>query len=142
MFPVQLITTRIYNHTRLMPSLRQVKTNKRSKTKFNYFQHSQPPPSETWFWDMSVGGSFRRVWGRAHFREMQSTGSLRDSDDRLRRGGGSDWLRMAFTRHTFSSCNPPRARKRFESLWVTLLDGQHIRQLVIQILKYLQHSRL
>ena len=31
--------------------------------------------------------------------------------------------------HNLSSCNPPIARQHFESLLVTLLDGQHIRQL-------------
>ena len=30
--------------------------------------------------------------------------------------------------HNLSSCNPPRARKIFISLLMTLLDGQHIRQ--------------
>ena len=48
-----------------------------------------PAPSETcWFRGMSVGGSFRRVEGRAHPQEMQPTGCLRDSACRLRRGGG------------------------------------------------------
>ena len=30
--------------------------------------------------------------------------------------------------HNLSSCNPPRARKKSETLLMTLLDGQHIRQ--------------
>ena len=47
-----------------------------------------PSPSETWFRSMSVEESFRRVQGRAHPREMQPTGGLRDSADRLGRGGG------------------------------------------------------
>ena len=47
-----------------------------------------PSPSETWFRGMSVGGSFRRVQGRAHPREMQPTGCLRVSVCRLRRSGG------------------------------------------------------
>ena len=47
-----------------------------------------PSPSETWFRGMSVGGSFRRVWGRAHPQEMQPTGRHRDSACRLRHGGG------------------------------------------------------
>ena len=37
---------------------------------------------------MSVGGSFRRVLGRAHPQEMQPTGCHRDSACRLRHGGG------------------------------------------------------
>ena len=52
--------------------------------KFNYLV---PSPSETWLWSMSVGGSFRRVEDRAHPREMQPTGCLRDLACRLRRGG-------------------------------------------------------
>ena len=49
--------------------------------------------------------------------------------------------------HNISLCNPPIARKRFESLLMTLVDGQHIRQsslqlvLIIQIMQYWQLSR-
>ena len=53
-----------------------------------------PSPSDmiTSFRGMSVrvGGSFRRVKGWAHPREMQPIRCLRDSADRFRRGGG--WL--------------------------------------------------
>ena len=41
-----------------------------------------------WFWGISVGESFRRVWGRTSPRETQPTGCLRDSTGWLRRGGG------------------------------------------------------
>ena len=59
-------------------------------------QHSLVPSlSETSFRGMSMGGSFRRVWGRDHPRKMQPTGCLRDSADRLRRGGGMG-LRTVF----------------------------------------------
>ena len=47
-----------------------------------------PSPSETWFRGMSVGGSFRRLKGQAHPREMQPTGCLSDSACRLRRDDG------------------------------------------------------
>ena len=47
-----------------------------------------PSPSETWFRGMSVGGSFRRVYGRAHPQEMQPTDCNRDSACWLRQSGG------------------------------------------------------
>ena len=47
-----------------------------------------PSPLETCLWGMSVGGSFRRVNGRDHPREMQPTGCLGHLAGRLRCGGG------------------------------------------------------
>ena len=44
-------------------------------------------PSKTWFRGMSVGGSFRRVQGRAHPQEMQPAGCNHDSACWLRQGG-------------------------------------------------------
>ena len=59
-----------------------------------------PCPSETWFRGISVGRSFRWVWGRAHPQEMQPTGGLRDSACRLRRGGGGMVLEDDDPRYT------------------------------------------
>ena len=47
-----------------------------------------PSPSETCFWGINVGGSFRRVGGWTRHQEKQPTGCLGDLVGRLRRGGG------------------------------------------------------
>ena len=70
-----------------------------------------PTPSETWFRGMSVGGSFRRVSGRAHPREMQPTGCLRDPPGRLRRGDGIPQVR-ASSELQFGALREMAARER------------------------------